>query len=553
MFQPSIGGKSALPLTFALTSTQRITCDNQEYCPIGFADEYRLLLVLQGKLEVKDIHRKQSAVPGACLLINPGSEVLLTSQGAESLFYLLSFTAVNAYANGSALKRILKLLADGMKLPAAVLHTFAANFEDDGFQDELLQIGKQSSFLSLLSMLLEQGVKEENRIREPRNAVCRTIEFVQSNYQLNLTVQQLADMAQLPRWQYLRVFKKMTGSNPSNYITQLRIEQAKALLSHSDEQVWKVAHQVGYNDEHYFNRRFKLETGISPGQYARIYSRKTNMSEQHEAVQYPPVSAERIIYDDAGTVGDLLALDIEPVGANLRFCNSDSFADKIQYTQEIGFPLIPDKIRTLNPDLVLLSRHGSERHPELSAIAPTVGVNEYASMHRRIQRLGEVLGIRERTKQWLDAYDIRCEEMWQRLQSCKSSDESATVLYYHHDGQLYLLHRLRGLAKLLYHPLGFRMDERIQQMRPARGHYYISIAPDRLREFAVGDRLFVFIHSNQHISAAMSELNRWPDWARLPAVQSGKVHVLDSFWNSDDALTSRLALEQFPALWAGSI
>lgn len=550
MFLPSTGGKSDLPLTFVLTFTERLTYDNQEYQPIGLADDYRLLLVLQGTLEVKDMHRKQSAGPGACLLITPGSEVLLTSQGAAAVFCLLTFTTVNDYANGPALQRILTLLARGMKLPVAVIHTFAANLEGGGFQDELLQIGKQSCFLSLLSMLLEQSVKEENRVREPRNAVCQTIDFVQSNYQLNLTVQQLADMAQLPRWQYLRVFKKMTGSNPSNYITQLRIEQAKSLLSHSDEQVWKVAHQVGYNDEHYFNRRFKLVTGISPGQYARIYSRKTDAREQHEVIQYPPASAERIVYDDAGTLGDLLALDIEPVGANLRFCNNDSFTDKIQFTQEIGFPLIPDKIRTLHPDLVLLSRYGSERHPELSAIAPTVGVNEYASMHRRMQRLGEVLGIRERTKQWLEAYDMQCEKMWQRLQSCKSSDESATVLFYHHNGQLFLLHRLRGLAKLLYHPLGFRMDERVQRMRPPRGHYYISIAPDRLSELAVGDRLFVFVHSDQHISAAMSELNRWPDWDRLPAVQSGKVHVLDSFWNFDDALTSRLALEQFPSLWS---
>jgi hypothetical protein len=59
-------------------------------------------------------------------------------------------------------------------------------------------------------------------------------------------------------------------------------------------------------------------------------------------------------------------------------------------------------------------------------------------------------------------------------------DETATVLFYDGNLKLYLLHRQRGLAKLLYHPLGFRMDERIQRMRPVRGHSYISIAPERL-------------------------------------------------------------------------
>lgn len=544
----SSSGRSASPLTFVLTAARRLTCDSLEGLPLGQADDYRLLLMLQGTLEAKIGQRTLSAEPGDCFLIASGREASLISRGAACAFCLLSFSAVNARVNGPALQRILNLLSGGLHLPAAALHEFSESLESSGLQDELLQFNKQSVFLSLLSLLLEQSDSEQKRLRDPVRAVKLTIDFVQNNYSLNLAVQQLADMAQLPGWQYLRVFKKLTGSNPSSYITRLRIEQAKKLLSDSDGQVWEVAHRVGYEDEHYFNRRFKLATGISPGQYARIYNRKASAADCR-ATACRPASAERIVYDDAGTLGDLLALDIAPVGANLRFCDNDSFTDNIRSTQEIGFPLDPDKIRTLNPDLVLLSRYGSERHPELSAIAPTVGLNEYAPMHLRVQKLGDVLGIREHARRWLDAYDMRREHMWQRLQSRKALDESATVLFYDHNGKLYLLHRLRGLAKLLYHPLGFRMDERIQRLRPARGHYYISIAPDRLGEYAVGDRLFVFIHSERRASAALSELNRWPDWNRLPAVRTGKVHYLDSFWNLDDALTSQLTLEHFPDLW----
>jgi len=543
-------GRSASPLTFVLTAARCLTCDSLEGLPLGQADDYRLLLMLQGSLEAKIGQRTLSAEPGDCLLIVSGRDISLISKGAACAFCLLSFTAVNARSNGPALQRILNRLSGGLHLPAAALHEFAESLENGELQDELLQFNKQSAFLSLLSLLLEQSDSEQKRLRDPMRAVKQTIDFVQNNYSLNLSVQQLADMAQLPRWQYLRVFKKLTGSNPSSYITHLRIEQAKRMLCDSDGQVWEVAHRVGYNDEHYFNRRFKLATGISPGQYARIYHRRAGAADCRAIVRRLPASAERIVYDDAGTLGDLLALDIEPVGANLRFCDNDSFTDKIHSTQEIGFPLDPDKIRTLNPDLVLLSRYGSERHPELSAIAPTVGLNEYAPMHLRVQKLGEVLGIREHARRWLDAYDMRREHMWQRLQSRKAPDESATVLFYGRNGRLYLLHRLRGLAKLLYHPLGFRMDERVRRLRPARGDYYISITPDRLGEYAVGDRLFVFIDAERRASAALSELNRWPDWNRLAAVRTGKVHYLDSFWNLDDALTSRLTLEHFPDLWS---
>lgn len=446
--------------------------------------------------------------------------------------------------------RVLQLLSGELKLPASVLCKFVESLDEKSDnQDELIQLRRQHHFLSFFTLLLEQG-RQEEQCYDPKKVVMHTIDFLEANYHLQITVQLLADMAQLPRWQYLRVFKQLTGSKPSSYITQLRIEQAKKMLRDSDEQVWKVAHQVGFTDEHYFNRRFKLIIGITPGQYARIYHHKLHVNDWGKSTYRIPAAANRIVYDDAGTLGDLLALGISPVGAKLRFCKNDSFISKVQFTEEIGFPLNPNKVRTLKPDLVLLSRYGTEQHPELSAIAPTVGLNEYASMHRRMQKLGEVLGIREQIQRWLDTYDLRCEQMWRELQPRKTAEETATVLFYHDDGGLYLLHRLRGLAKLLYHPLGFRIDKRVQQMRPARGNYYISIDPHRLEQYAVGDRVFVFTRPDRLASAAVAELTRWPNWDKLFAVQSGKVHYLESFWNLDDALTSQMALDRFADLWS---
>ena len=332
-------------------------------------------------------------------------------------------------------------------------------------------------------------------------------------------------------------------------MTSVRIEQAKALLSDSTASIREIAHKVGYDDEHYFNRRFKKETGIAPGQYARIYQGNAFAGEGSRSVSPVRSTIERIVYDDAGTLGDLLALGISPVGANLRFAAHIQLVRRLPSTQEIGCPINVEKVRSLQPDLVLLSRDGCDQYPGLSAIAPTIGLNEYAPMQRRIQKLGEVLGMREQADQWLHQYERKCGEMWRRLQSYKKSDETATVLFYDWDGRLYLLHRMRGLAKLLYHPLGFRMDERVQHLRPARGHYFIAVEREHLAQMAGGDRLFVFVRTPQQIKAAIVGLNQWPGWKDLPAVRSGNVHYLDGFWNLDDAFTSVLALEQFPAMW----
>lgn len=551
MFSSSSNDRRSLPFTFVLAAVRRLTCDSDEQVPIERerTDVYRLLLVLQGTPEVKFEGQGRMAEPGTCLLISPGSEAVITGNGRACAACLMSFTAIHVGADDKALQSILERLSQGTRLPASVLNEFAGLWEKgDARQDGLIQLRWNRDFLSLLLLLLEQSALEKQS-RDPESSVGQTIDFLQNHYHRVITVQQLADMAQLPRWQYLRIFKKLTGTKPSSYLIHLRIEQAKIRLSGTDEQVWEVAHRVGFSDEHYFNRRFKLLTGVSPGQYARIYNPKHSAPREQEAVHPSPAALSRIVYDDGGTLGDLLALDISPVGANLRFCDNDPLLGKVQLTREIGFPLSPDKVRELNPDLVLLSRYGSDKYPELSAIAPTIVVNEYAPMYRRMQKLGDVLGIRERADRWLNAYDLRRERMWQKLQARKADDETATVLFYDGNLKLYLLHRQRGLAKLLYHPLGFRMDERIQRLRPVRGHYYISITPERLDQYAVGDRLFVFVRPDLRVSAVLSELACCSSWVRLPAVRSGKVHCLEAFWNLDDALTSQLALEHFPALW----
>ena len=67
-------------------------------------------------------------------------------------------------------------------------------------------------------------------------------------------------------------FKDITGQIPLHYLTKLRIEKAKHLLMTTNDRVFEISQSVGFNNEYYFNRRFKEHVGISPGQYRRNQS-----------------------------------------------------------------------------------------------------------------------------------------------------------------------------------------------------------------------------------------------------------------------------------------
>ena len=59
------------------------------------------------------------------------------------------------------------------------------------------------------------------------------------------------------------------GKTFSEYLTYLRMEQAKKLLRETHDKIYAVAVAVGYEDAFYFSRIFKRETGMTPGDWRK--------------------------------------------------------------------------------------------------------------------------------------------------------------------------------------------------------------------------------------------------------------------------------------------
>lgn len=68
-----------------------------------------------------------------------------------------------------------------------------------------------------------------------------------------------------------RLFKKETGKNFVDYLTDHRIERAKALIVTSDLKNYEIADHVGYDDYRYFSQVFKKKTGMTIGEYRRKF------------------------------------------------------------------------------------------------------------------------------------------------------------------------------------------------------------------------------------------------------------------------------------------
>jgi len=86
-----------------------------------------------------------------------------------------------------------------------------------------------------------------------------------------VSLNQLAASLGLSTVQFSRRFRKMFGVNPSEYVSDLRLDKARALLLENRLTVDEIAVRCGYNNGFYFSRVFSQKMRISPSEYRQAY------------------------------------------------------------------------------------------------------------------------------------------------------------------------------------------------------------------------------------------------------------------------------------------
>jgi YesN/AraC family two-component response regulator len=92
--------------------------------------------------------------------------------------------------------------------------------------------------------------------------------FIRSRFREEIDMESLARAFELSPSQMCKLFRKYRDGTPVRYLTALRMNEAKRLLSQLTElEVKSVGELVGYPDQFYFSRTFKRSTGMSPTEF----------------------------------------------------------------------------------------------------------------------------------------------------------------------------------------------------------------------------------------------------------------------------------------------
>jgi AraC-like DNA-binding protein len=127
------------------------------------------------------------------------------------------------------------------------------------------------SMKELIVRILQNQNLLSHQGRQPvRNQRLKEVtDYIDINLDQKIDMNRLFKVAGMSRCVFFKWFKQQVGLSPLEYIQSERIAKAKKLLQTKGHSVSDVAFECGFQDVNYFVRAFRLNEGLTPGQYQK--------------------------------------------------------------------------------------------------------------------------------------------------------------------------------------------------------------------------------------------------------------------------------------------
>ncbi len=106
-------------------------------------------------------------------------------------------------------------------------------------------------------------------------SVVRAIRHMKEHLAEPLDLDELAQIAAISKFHFVRVFDETTGTTPHHFLSCLRVQRAKELLVKSETTITDVCLEVGYNSPGTFSNTFSELVGLSPQEFRAMPKRLT--------------------------------------------------------------------------------------------------------------------------------------------------------------------------------------------------------------------------------------------------------------------------------------
>jgi AraC-like DNA-binding protein len=125
-------------------------------------------------------------------------------------------------------------------------------------------------FIQLWVLLLREIHWQRNtHLHSNWEQLDRVKNYLSHHIDHDLTLDELADLANMSKFYLCRLFKKAYGMTPIQYHVSVRLEKAKQMIQFTDQSLTLIAEELGFQSIHAFSRTFRKWEGVSPSSYRK--------------------------------------------------------------------------------------------------------------------------------------------------------------------------------------------------------------------------------------------------------------------------------------------
>ncbi|HKP80705.1 MAG TPA: AraC family transcriptional regulator [Pyrinomonadaceae bacterium] len=240
---------------------------------------YSLLATLNGQVDYNVDGKSTSLAASESVMLEPNTNVIAKGRQVELLFLTFSASLVIQHATAMRLippKSIVTFTTEhinGDQRADALLAEFVSELAGEKPGKEIVMRALvEQALVHLLRNYSTPRLSEDlelSRVGLVDRRIRRSVELMHTQLDQDLTLKALAAASYLSPFHFARLFKKLTGSSPHNYLAGIRATRAQLLLAETDLSVTEIGTRVGYLSGSHFTKAFRIATGATPREFRK--------------------------------------------------------------------------------------------------------------------------------------------------------------------------------------------------------------------------------------------------------------------------------------------
>lgn len=238
---------------------------------------YSLLTTLDGQLEYEVDGGHTTLGKSHSVILEPNTSVNAKGRQVELLFLHISASLVIQHATTMRLippKSIVSFtrqqLHGDQRLEGLLMEFVAELSSDRAGKEIVMRALVEQVMVHILRNYSTPRLSEDlelSRVGLIDRRIRRSVELMHTQLDQDLTLKALAAASYLSPFHFARLFKKLTGSTPHNYLAGIRATRAQLLLAETELSVTEIGARVGYLSGSHFTKAFRLATGATPREF----------------------------------------------------------------------------------------------------------------------------------------------------------------------------------------------------------------------------------------------------------------------------------------------